>query len=231
LFSVRENNAQFVNGTVIDCKSRKPLANAALTVRDLRHPDRILGTYKADTAGRYAFLLHNSSHFKVSALMQEYEPGSRDYELALHAGTDTLKHDTICLQKLNYPEKEVNQLLKSLEQSSHIGNFAYKKAKLNNYTRENLDSLARLLKNYPDLVILVEGYTDGIGGTQYNLNLAQKRVDVCIRYLVSKGVPERQLQGKAMGECCPIAPEMIDGKDNPAGREMNRRVEYKVIAH
>jgi outer membrane protein OmpA-like peptidoglycan-associated protein len=202
-----------------------------LTVIDLRHPDRLLGQYKVDTAGKYAFLLHNSSHFKINATRIEYEPGSKDYNLELHPGTDTLRNETICLKPIGYPEREVNQLLKTLEQTSHLGNFAYKKAKLNNYTRENLDSLAKILKNYPDLVIQVEGYTDGIGGDKYNLGLAQKRVDACIRYLISRGVPSKQLQGKAMGECCPIAPETIDGKDNPAGREMNRRVEYKVIKH
>ena len=231
LYSVRENNAQFVNGTVIDCKTLKPLANVSLMVTDLRHTDRILGRYKADTAGRYAFLLHNSAHFKISLNKDDYEPKSSDYNLEIHPGTDTLKNDTICLTPIGYPQKELEQLLKSLEQSSHLGNFAYKKATLNTYTRENLDSLARILKNYPDLVIQVEGYTDGIGGDKYNLNLARKRVDACIRYLKSRGVPANQLQGKAMGECCPIAPETIDGKDNPAGREMNRRVEYKVIKH
>jgi outer membrane protein OmpA-like peptidoglycan-associated protein len=66
---------------------------------------------------------------------------------------------------------------------------------------------------------------------KYNLKLAQKRVDVCIQYLISKGVQRSQLQGKAMGKCCPIAPETIHGKDNPAGREKNRRVEYKVLNH
>jgi OmpA-OmpF porin, OOP family len=231
LYSVKENNAQFVNGTIIDCKTLKPLNNVLLTVTDLRHPDRVLGQYKVDTVGRYAFLLHNSSHFRISATRMEYEQNTTDYNLELHPGTDTLKNETICLQPIGYPEKEVTQLLKTLEQSSHLGNFAYKKAKLNNYTRENLDSLAKILTNYPDLVIQVEGYTDGIGGDKYNLRLAQKRVDVCIRYLIEKGVPSKQLQGKAMGECCPIAPETIEGKDNPAGREMNRRVEYKVIKH
>ena len=80
----------------------------------------------------------------------------------------------------------------------------------------SLDSLARILKNYTDLVILIEGYTDGIGGVKYNLTLSKKRVDVCINYLISKGVNAHQLQGKAMGKCCPIAPEKIHGKDNPA---------------
>ena len=36
--SVKENNAQYVNGTIMDCKTRKPLANVLLTVTDLRHP-------------------------------------------------------------------------------------------------------------------------------------------------------------------------------------------------
>jgi outer membrane protein OmpA-like peptidoglycan-associated protein len=135
------------------------------------------------------------------------------------------------MEAIGFPKKEVDQLLKTLEQTSHIGNFAYKKAVLNNYTRESLDSLAKIMNNYTDLVILIEGYTDGIGGIKYNLKLAQKRVDVCIQYLISKGVRPNQLQGKAMGKCCPIAPETIHGKDNPAGREKNRRVEYKVLNH
>lgn len=231
LFSVKENNAQYINGTVIDCKTLKPLANVDLTVTDLRHPDRILGKYKADTAGRYVFLLHNSAHFKISAVRETYDPASKDYNLKVHPGTDSLLNETICLNAIGYPKKEVDQLLKALERSSHIGNFAYKKAKLNNYTLENLDSLAKILRSYPDLVIQVEGYTDGIGGVKYNLALAQRRVDACIRYLLSKGVTRKQLEGKAMGECCPIAPETIDGKDSPAGREINRRVEYKVIRH
>ena len=79
------------------------------------------------------------------------------------------------------------------------------------------------------MIILVEGYTDGIGGVKYNLKLARRRVDACIRYLVKQGVSKDQLKGKAMGKCCPIAPETIDGNDNPAGREINRRVEYKVL--
>ena len=86
-------------------------------------------------------------------------------------------------------------MLKTLEQSSHIGNFAYKKASFNNYTRESLDSLAKIMNNYPDLVILIEGYTDGIGGVKYNLKLAQKRVDVCIQYLISKGVRAESASG------------------------------------
>jgi OOP family OmpA-OmpF porin len=231
LFSVKGNNAKFVNGTIVDCKTRKSLANAELIVTDLRHPGRILGKYKTDAAGKYSFLLHNSTHFKISLAHPAYNPTSEDYNMQIHAGTDTVMNDTVCMEAIGFPKKEVDRLLKTLEQSSHIGNFAYKKAVLNKYTRESLDSLAEIMNNYKDLVILIEGYTDGIGGVKYNLKLAQKRVEVCIQYLMNKGVRRDQLQGKAMGKCCPIAPETIHGKDNPAAREKNRRVEYKVLNH
>jgi OOP family OmpA-OmpF porin len=231
LFSVKENNAQYVNGTVVDCKTRKSLANVLLTVTDLRHPDRLLGKYKADTAGRYAFELHNSAHFKISAALNTYEPGSVDVNLENMNGRDSINNKVICLNATVYPEKEVNKLLKALERSSHVGNFAYKKSSLSDSAHDNLDSLSIILKKFPEMVVEVDGYTDGIGSEAYNIKLAQKRVEACIRYLRRKGVSKNQLIGKAKGECCPIAPETIEGKDNPAGREINRRVEYKVMKH
>jgi OmpA-OmpF porin, OOP family len=231
LFSVKGNNAKYVHGNIVDCDTREPLANVQLTVTDLRHPDRVLGKYKADTSGGYGFVLHNSSHFKISAAKAGYEAKTVDYNLQPLLGMDTLKNENICLKSLVYPEKEIDQLLKSLTRSSRVGNFAYKKATLIDSAKDNLDSLGYMLKKYPKMVILVEGYTDGIGGVKYNLALAQRRVNTCINYLLKLGVDPKQLQGKAMGKCCPIAPEKINGKDNPAGRELNRRVEYKVIKH
>jgi OmpA-OmpF porin, OOP family len=229
LFEVKENNAQYLNGTVIDCNTHLPLANVLLTITDLHHHDRLLGKYKADTSGRYAIELHNSAHFRISVTRPDYEPSGLDFNLKTHPGPDSMMIDPICMKSVRNPGKEIDQLLKSLERSSHVGNFAYKKAVLSDSAHDNLDSLAKVLSRNPKMVILVEGYTDGIGGEKYNLRLAQRRVDACIRYLLKEGVSKDQLKGKAMGKCCPIAPEIIDGKDNPAGREINRRVEYKVL--
>jgi OmpA-OmpF porin, OOP family len=229
LFSVKENNSQYVNGTFIDCETSKPLTNVTITVTDLHHPDRVLGKYHVDSSGRYTFELHNTAHFKISAVGAGYNPKNVDVNLPSIQGKDSVTNALICMSPIKYPKPEVDQLLKSLERSSHVGNFEYKKAHLSDSAHDNLDSLAIIMIKYPDMVIQIEGYTDGIGSEKYNLRLAQKRVDVCIRYLEKKGVPSKQLVGKAMGKCCPLAPETIDGKDNPSGREINRRVEYKVL--
>ncbi len=228
LFEVKENNSLYLNGTVVDCKTQLPLKNVLLTVTDLRHRDRFLGKYKVDTSGRYKIELHNSAHFRINVTRPDYEPSGMDYNLQIHQGTDSLMNEPICMKSVKY-EKEIEKLLKSLERSSHVGNFAYKKAVLSDSAHDNLDSLAIILKKNPQMIIQVEGYTDGIGGIKYNLKLARRRVDACIRYLVKQGVSKDQLKGKSMGKCCPIAPETMDGMDNPAGREINRRVEYKVL--
>jgi outer membrane protein OmpA-like peptidoglycan-associated protein len=228
LFSVKENNVRYVNGTVVDCNTGKPVSHALLTVTDNRHTDRLLGKFQTDSAGRYAFEIHNTAHFKISAVKPGYEQQKTDYNLQMVTGKDSMGNDPICMKTLKDPENESKQLLKSLTRTSKVGNFAYKKAVLSDSAQDNLDSLASLMLRYPKLVILVEGYTDGIGGAAFNVRLAQKRVDACIRYLVRKGIPANRLVGKAMGECCPIEPETINGKDNPVGREINRRVEYKV---
>ena len=118
---------------------------------------------------------------------------------------------------------ELSNGRKTLEQSSHLGNFAYKKAVLNKYTHESLDSLAKIMINYTDLVIMIEGYTDGIGGVKYNLKLAQKRVDVCIQYLISKGVPPQRLVAAGFGEFQPI-----DQGGSDEAFSHNRRIELKL---
>jgi len=113
--------------------------------------------------------------------------------------------------------------------STIVGNFPYKKSVLPASACYVLDSLVIVLNNDASLNLQVEGYTDGIGGDAYNIRLAKARVDACIRYLVKKGIAAGRLRGKSFGKCCPLEPETIDGKDNPAGREANRRVEYRIL--
>jgi outer membrane protein OmpA-like peptidoglycan-associated protein len=93
-----------------------------------------------------------------------------------------------------------------------------------------LDSLAGLLQRHPELLLRIDGYTDGIGGEAYNLRLAKARVDACIAYLAKQGIAKDRLQARAMGKCCPLVPEIVDGKDDPAARETNRRVEYVLLS-
>ena len=231
IFSVKENLQRMVIGKVVDCKSGVSIVNAVLTVTDPQHKNKSLGIYKTDSLGQYEFGLKNISKYQVHIQKDGYHSQESLYRIHVEVGKDTSKNDPLCLTAYleTREEKEVKGVLYELSKAYNLGNFEYKKATLTSETNTNLDSLASLMQAHPAIVVQIGGYTDGIRGVDYNLRLAQARVNTCIRYLVKKGINAARLKGKAFGKCCPIAPETINGKDNPAGREKNRRVEFTLL--
>ena len=94
-----------------------------------------------------------------------------------------------------------------------------------------LDTLYDILKENPNIVIELSAHTDGKGAEKYNLDLSQKRAESCVNYLVNeKGIQKERMVAKGYGKSVPVAPNTNpNGSDNPEGRAMNRRTEFKII--
>jgi len=51
-----------------------------------------------------------------------------------------------------------------------------------------------------------------------------------VNYLVAKGINANRLRAKGFGETMPVAANTKpDGRDNPKGRQLNRRTEFKIL--
>lgn len=87
-----------------------------------------------------------------------------------------------------------------------------------------LDKLAAILKEYPKLVIQVNGHTDNIGSEAYNQYLSRKRAKSVVAYLNEKGIGRGRMVYKGFGYSQPIATN-----DTPEGRQLNRRVEFEIL--
>lgn len=62
------------------------------------------------------------------------------------------------------------------------------------------------------------------------MKLSQARAQSVVDYMISKGISSDRMVAKGYGESKPIAPNTLpNGKDNPEGRQLNRRTEFKVI--
>ena len=70
----------------------------------------------------------------------------------------------------------------------------------------------------------ISGHTDNIGTSEYNLKLSQRRASAIVDYLVGKGVDARRLKAVGYGRQQPLA----SNDDESEGRELNRRVEFRV---
>jgi len=72
----------------------------------------------------------------------------------------------------------------------------------------------------------VEGHTDAIGSDAYNMTLSEARARAVRDWLAIHGYVPAETPIKGYGETKPIAPNASpDGKDDPVGRQKNRRVE------
>ncbi len=90
-------------------------------------------------------------------------------------------------------------------------------------TQVSLAKVATILQLYPGLKVQVEGYTDSVGGDEYNQKLSENRANAVHDFLVSNGVPAANVTAQGYGKADPVA-----DNSTAAGRAQNRRVNLVV---
>lgn len=102
--------------------------------------------------------------------------------------------------------------------------FAADSADLGRSARAALDDFLVVLKQYPDVVVAIDGHTDNRGSGIRNLELSKARVIAVVRYLVARGVAPGRLRPFGFGEARPLV-----SNATADGRQKNRRIEVSVV--
>lgn len=103
--------------------------------------------------------------------------------------------------------------------------FDFDKAVLRADARAVLDRQAEWIKRYPSLRFSVFGHTDLVGSLDYNFDLAKRRADATLAYLLSRGVKPEQLEAiVSFGKTLP----MIETRRR---EERNRRTVTEVSGY
>lgn len=105
--------------------------------------------------------------------------------------------------------------------------FDFDKSTLRPEAGAVLDSLAAALDRAGVTAASIGGHTDSVGSDSYNQTLSEKRAAAVVDALRSRSVAAA-LDSTGFGESQPVAPNELDGADNPAGRQLNRRVEISI---
>lgn len=90
-------------------------------------------------------------------------------------------------------------------------------------TKIALAKVAVIISSHADLKLQVEGYTDIVGGDDYNQKLSENRANAVKDYLISQGVNPQNISSAGYGKSNPVA-----DNGTAAGRQQNRRVEMIV---
>ena len=207
-----------LKGIVKDAYGGVP-KDIVVTVTDNETGD-VVGVYRPNSkTGQYLFILTPGKNYNISYEAEGYMFYSENREIS---------------KKTNYYEIYKAIQLPPITVGSKIvlNNifFDFDKATLRKISNVELRNIIRFLNKYPKIVVEISGYTDSKGTAEYNLKLSDERAAAVVNYLIEKGISKTRLTSKGYGESSPDAlNQNADGTDNPEGRQLNRRVELKII--
>jgi outer membrane protein OmpA-like peptidoglycan-associated protein/tetratricopeptide (TPR) repeat protein len=212
--------APLLTGLVIDCATNKPLRDAKVSLIDSL-TNMAIDSISTNRTAQYSFKLS----VKRSYILRLEKPGYFTKNMPIPAITatksDTLYNPTVCEQSYQVDKPVV------------INNIFYdfNKATLRVQSQIVLNDLVKILIDNPKIKVELSSHTDSFGTDPYNITLSQERAQACVDYIISKGIDPERIFAKGYGKSKPIAPNTFpDGKDNPAGRQQNRRTEFKVLS-
>ncbi len=104
--------------------------------------------------------------------------------------------------------------------------FGFDSANLTPQAQTALDSVAKVLNQYPESNITITGHTDDSGSDSYNLKLSEQRAASVSGYLSQHNVNYSRLSTQGMGEKMPKVPNSTE-----ENRAQNRRVELAIVAN
>ncbi|VVC83006.1 OmpA family protein [Sideroxydans sp. CL21] len=102
--------------------------------------------------------------------------------------------------------------------------FEIKQDEIQREEKEKLAVVGTFLNKYPDTTAVIEGHTDNVGSSEYNLKLSLRRAEAVVSYLVDTlHIAPARLSAVGYGEARPIA-------DNSTreGQQMNRRIDAVI---
>lgn len=108
----------------------------------------------------------------------------------------------------------------------HGVTFEFDSARLTESSRYILDQVASALRGQPSMQVEIAGHTDSVGTEEYNMRLSVARAESVRNYLVFRGIDESRFTAVGYGEVEPIADNSTD-----QGRDLNRRIEFRILSH
>ena len=200
-----------VSGTVTNIQ-KKMVKNASINVID-NTTGKSVGQYTSGNQGEFSFALERGKNYNLTFEAEGYLFQSENVNLPKEQVYSVIEKNVV-LQPIATGSKIVlNNLF-----------FDSNKAKIRKESFSELDKIYKLLKEKPDIKAEVSGHTDNKGDDKLNTKLSQSRAKAVMDYLVKKGINKSRLTAKGYGKDQPVT-----SNDTDAGRQLNRRVEMKIL--
>lgn len=205
-----------VVGKVVDRKTQQMMENVAVKMVDQKNE---LKTYNS-ADGQFGFNIARGNTYVITGDKEGYSSTRATVSTMDVKRTDPGDTVTVVI----YMDTVSNGFMVSNVY------YDYDKATLRPESIASLDSLVNFMKDNPSLSVEIYSFADAKGTDQYNVDLSKRRAQAVVNYLETAGIEQARMIAKGYGEKNPAAPNTVGSKDNPEGRQLNRRTEFRVVS-
>lgn len=210
----KPNPVVLVSGNVYNLKTKEPLA-ANLVYETLPDGTEVGQGISSEVDGSFKIVLPYDKNYSIRATADKFFSVSENMMLD-------------SLIKAGYREIHKDLYLAPIEIGLvvRLNNvfFDFDKWDLRPESFVELDRVVKLLNENPKIEIEMSAHTDSYGSDEYNVRLSGNRAKSVMDYILSKGIAPGRIVSKGYGETVPVATNETD-----EGRQMNRRVEFKIL--
>ncbi len=220
---VKKSELSLLKGTIIDAKTKKPIA-ASIELID-NQKNAVIAEFTTDEAtGKYMVSLPAGKNYGIAVKSNGYLFHSENFDIPKESNYQEFTKD-VELKKVEVGEVIV---LRNIF-------FDLNKYSLRPESQNELDRLTKLMTDNPTLRIQISGHTDSRGSATLNKELSENRAKAVVDYLVSKGIAKNRLEFAGYGKEQPIVTDaeiakLKSEKIKEEAHQNNRRTEFKIIS-
>lgn len=214
-----------LSGIARDSITRKELSNTVLTIKNSNDTAPLV--IKTDNKGYYKITLKAKTDYSLFGAHEDYYD-SKHYDSIT---TRDLEVSTDLVQDL-----ELNPF--DYESAFTLEGIYYDldKANIRPDAKPILDTVVYLLNHYPKIRLELGSHTDCRADSAHNRDLAQRRADSAVAYIVTRGIDAERLVAKGYGESslvndCGCEGKFVTRHCTEEEHQMNRRTTIKLLGN
>lgn len=214
-----DNRGITVEGDVVDNSNNKPIDNQKLMIIG---ENGYFDQTATDSTGSYEFAhLQDNNSYTLLMARKGYWTQTKVLEIPdLETSFNYSKATGFDLDFNMEPIEEGKEIvIKDIF-------YDFDKASLKPESETELNKLATLLSNNPNIKVEISSYTDSRGPDDYNMRLSQARAESVVKYLVNQGISKDRLVSKGYGETHPL----IADAQTEEQHQLNRRTSFRVLS-
>jgi len=209
----------YAQGKIINVATKEPVV-AKVSFQSLPYGNKV----GFRNGSEYSFPLFDNDKYSITVEAPGFETFKTTVDPSSANSSKKVVKDIELIVAVAKPEEPIHTVGKVIPLNNLI--FDQNSAKIGAASHAQLDGVAKMLHENPNMIIQIEGHTDMDKKETAKLNkkLSEERVEAVKTYLVSKGVSKNKVKTKAFGGTQPL----YTGSDTKQ-RALNRRVEARIL--